>query len=75
MTTTYNYNFDDHMVLVKENNKTYKIDLGERLLQFAVDIINFLFLLPYIKEMEVFRFQLSKAGTSIGANYSPGKIA
>jgi len=69
MTVTYNYNFDDHLVLVKENNKTYNIDLRERLLQFATDIINFLFLLPYIKEMEVFRYQLSKAGTSIGANY------
>jgi len=33
MTVTYNYDFDDNLLLVKENNKTYKIELGERLLQ------------------------------------------
>ena len=69
MILEFNYSFDEHCLFVTENAKTYKVDLKSRLLQFATDIINFLFLLPYIKEIEVFRFQLSKAGTSIGANY------
>jgi len=55
--------------LVSENGKKYQNQLQTRLLQFAIDIIRFLFLLPFIKEMEVFRYQLSKSGTSIGANY------
>jgi four helix bundle protein len=55
--------------IVAEIEKTYKIDLEKRLLKFAIDTVKFLFLLPYIKEMEVFRIQLSKSSTSIGANY------
>jgi len=55
--------------LVSENGKKYQFELQTRLLQFAIDIVQFLFLLPLIKEMDVFRYQLSKSGTSIGANY------
>ena len=56
-------------LVVTEKGSKYGINLQERLLKFAIDIIKFLFLLPFVKEMEVFRFQLSKSGTSIGANY------
>ena len=69
MMVEYNYQIENHLLMVSDHGKKYEIDLKERLLQFAADIIKFLFLLPYVKEMEVFRFQLSKAGTSIGANY------
>ena len=64
-----NYIIDENPIYVNEDEKTYKIDLKKRLLKFAIDIIGFLFLLPYVKEMEVFRYQLSKSGTSMGANY------
>jgi len=56
-------------LVITEKGSKYGINLQERLLKFAIDIIKFLFLLPFVKEMEVFRFQLSKSGTSIGANY------
>jgi len=60
---------ENNLLFIKEIEARYKINLNDRLLQFAIDIINFLFLLPNIKEMDVFRYQLSKSGTSIGANY------
>jgi four helix bundle protein len=59
----------DRKYYIKEIEKKYDCDLKERLLHFAVDIIRFLFLLPLTKELEVFRLQLSKSSTSIGANY------
>lgn len=43
------------------------IELRERLLNFSVDILNFLKTFPYRKEYEVLRYQLSKSATSIGA--------
>jgi len=52
-----------------DNNSKYTSDLQSRLLKFSIDVVKFLFLLPMIKEMEVFRFQLSKSATSVGANY------
>jgi four helix bundle protein len=39
------------------------------LLNFAVDIIRFLFTIPRDSEYNVIRYQLSKAGSSVGANY------
>lgn len=65
----YENNAGDYKLAVKEVESKYGMDLHGRLLQFAIDIIKFLFLLPYAKELGVFRFQLSKSGTSIGANY------
>ena len=50
------------------NDKRNK-ELRERLLTFSVDILNFLKTLPYRKEYDVLRYQLSKSATSIGANY------
>ena len=40
-----------------------------RLLDFAVNILRMISKLPYKKEYEVIRFQLSRSATSIGANY------
>ena len=65
----YPYIDKAYLDVVKEVESKYAIDLRERLLDFAVEVIRFLFLLPYIKELEVFRFQLSKSSTSMGSNY------
>ena len=50
--------------------KKYEKDLMERLIEFAVKTFQYLKTLPYDKEYDVFRYQLSKAATSIGANYA-----
>lgn len=65
----YRIELDSSKILVREKNSDYAIDLQERLLDFAVDTLRFLSQLPYQKEYEVFRYQLSKLATSIGANY------
>jgi four helix bundle protein len=39
-------------------------------MQFAVDVMRFLNTLPNNKEFDVFRYQLSKSATSVGANYN-----
>ena len=44
-------------------------DLSERFLDFSVEAFEIIKLLPYKKEFDVIRFQLSKSSTSIGANY------
>jgi len=60
---------------VKELKTEYKSDLRKRLFKFAVDTIRFLGTLPYNKEYDVFRYQLSKSGTSMGANYEEAQGA
>jgi len=57
---------------VKESKSEYKSNLRKRLFKFAVDTIRFLGTLPYNKEYDVFRYQLSKSGTSMGANLPCG---
>lgn len=44
-------------------------ELSERLLDFAVKVFLLLKHLPFKKEYEVIRYQLSKSATSVGANY------
>lgn len=39
------------------------------MLKFSVDCLKFLGTIPYKKEYDVFRYQLSRSATSIGANY------
>ena len=55
--------------IVREKGKEYTVNLRDRLLQFSVKVIRFLMKLPSNKEYDVFRYQLSKSSTSIGANY------
>ena len=55
---------------IREKAGNYPVNLDERFLQFAVDVVKFMIRLPKIREMDVFRNQLSKSSTSIGANYS-----
>ena len=52
-----------------------KIDLCERLFEFAVKAIEFLKTLPYSPENKTIRTQLSRKACSSGANYSRCQIA
>ena len=47
-------------------NDEFNRPFRERLLNFSVDIIRFLKTVPYRKEYDVFRYQLTKFDTSIG---------
>jgi four helix bundle protein len=61
--------------LAIDAKRTYKVNLEERVLTFASDVIKFLFLLPNTMELDVFKIQLSKAGTSIGTNYEESQAS
>ncbi|MCK4559336.1 MAG: four helix bundle protein [Calditrichia bacterium] len=71
MTKEYNFSNENEIInqIIREETKDYNIEFRERLLMFAVDIIKFLFTIPRIPEYNVLRYQLSKAGSSVGANY------
>ena len=47
----------------------FAIEMEKRTLQFAIDITRFSATLGYTTENKVIRNQLTKSGTSIGANY------
>ena len=51
------------------DNKEFSKDLEKRTRQFAVKIIRLSVLLPNTPEARVIRNQMTKSGTSIGANY------
>ena len=55
--------------IVSEPGEVYTAILQERMLDFAVKTFEFLKTMPYRREYDVFRNQLSKSSTSIGANY------
>jgi hypothetical protein len=57
------------LYVMRENN------LKDRLFRFAVDVLKMLRTLKGGKEIDVIKYQLSKAATSSGANYSPCQIA
>ena len=63
-----NVSNNDHFE-VGETKKKYGYKLEDRVFDFSVNIIQFLLKLPQEKVYDVFRIQLSKSGTSIGANY------
>ena len=62
-------------ILVMEQGSGYEVDLRQRLLTFSVTVIRFLMNLPNKKEFEVFKYQLSRSATSIGANYEEAQSA
>jgi len=66
---------ENQLFEVKEKNSEYAIDLKNRLFKFAVNTIKFLGTLPHKKEYDVFRYQLSKSATSMGANYEEAQGA
>lgn len=49
--------------------------LGQRLFDFAVNVILFIRKLPQGKEYDVIKYQLSKSATSSGANYEEAQAA
>jgi four helix bundle protein len=51
------------------DNKAFSLELEKRTLKFAVTIIEVSSKLPATSEGRVVRNQLTKSGTSIGANY------
>ena len=55
--------------VIREKGSRYEVDLREKLLQFSIDTLTFLKSIPYRKEFDVLRHQLSRSATSIGANY------
>ena len=70
------YSQDDSIrFLIAKEEKKYEINLDERLIKFSVDIIKMLQTLPYKKELDVFRNQLSRSATSIGANFQEAQAA
>jgi len=65
----------DCCFLIEDTKSKYEINLEDKLLQFALKIIRMLSLIPYKREFDVFRNQLSKSATSIGANYQESQAA
>jgi len=55
--------------LIFDLGDKYGVDLSQRLFNFAVNIIRFLGTIDYKTEFAVFRNQLSRCGTSMGANF------
>jgi four helix bundle protein len=51
------------------DNKEFGLQLEKRTKQFAISILKLTAQLPDITEAKVVRYQLAKAGTSVGANY------
>jgi len=54
---------------VQETKSNYTVDLKKRTFKFAVDVLLILRTVPNSKENDVIKYQLSKAGTSVGDNY------
>jgi len=55
--------------LIKDVEQKYGTDLKERIFTFAVNTLKMLMVMKGGKEIDVIKYQLSKASTSIGANY------
>ena len=54
--------------------KKYEVDLEERLIDYAITTFELIKTIPRDREFDVFRYQLSKSVTSIGANYSESQV-
>ncbi len=60
---------------VEDIKSKYIVDLKERTFTFAVDVLLLLRTVSNTKENDVIKYQLSKAGTSVGANYEESQGA
>jgi four helix bundle protein len=65
----YTVELKKEKLIIHENTQKYKIDLRKRLFVFSKNVLMLLMKLPDNKEFDVFRYQLSKSATAIGANY------
>lgn len=61
--------------LIRDVTNKYDIKLDERLFIFALDTFKLLGNLPYRREYDVFKQQLSRSATSMGANYEEAQGA
>ena len=61
--------------VVRDVETQYKTNLRERLFDFAIETLKLLGTIITSKEFDVFRYQLSKSATSIGANYEEAQGA
>jgi four helix bundle protein len=59
----------EYLELEEMDNKEFSKQLEERTKKFAISIIKLSALLPNTPEGKVIRNQITKSGTSIGANY------
>ena len=71
----YNIKYSDKNLRIWEQTTKYKKDLQDRLFKFSIDTFKFLKTIPFKKEYDVFRYQLSKSSTSMGANYEEAQGA
>lgn len=62
-------------ILLKEKNPEFGKTLSKRLFDFSVNVIRFLSTVPTRNEHFVFKIQLSRAGTSMGANFEEVQAA
>ena len=71
------YEFQNKKIVqfVNEVEIKYSVNLTKRLYRFALDIFSLLKTIRKEKEFDVFRYQLSKSATSIGANYEEAQRA
>ena len=62
-------------ILVRDKNPEFGKNLSKRLFDFSVNVIRFLSTIPTKNEHFVFKIQLSRAGTSMGANFEEVQAA
>ena len=65
----YEKNYFLKELTVREDKSNYKVILEKRLFNFSVGVIKYVLTIPANSEFSVFRNQLSRSGTAIGANY------
>ena len=56
-------------IYIQEKFEKYPEKLRNRLSQFSIDVIKLLMQIPFKRELEVFKTQLSRSATAIGANF------
>ena len=61
--------------IIKEIRQKYEKNLREQLLNFSISIMKVINSFHSKREFDVFRYQLSKSATSIGANYEESQTA
>ena len=69
------YEFENINKYIKDIEGKYLVNLSDRLFKFAIDIFSLLKTFKNEKEYDVFKYQLSKSVTSIGANYEEAQAA
>ena len=72
-----NYKTENTIVrkYIKDIERKYSSDLSTRLFRFAINVFGLLRSIVRDKDYDVFRYQLSKSATSIGANYEEAQGA